>query len=191
MFYLRQATSAAVMLGPFTNASGVFVDSLGTALTNSVVILSKNGAAWVAKNNTTTGSQRTINALSTGYYSVMLDSTDTNAVGHLVVTTTSLAALPVWDQYTVLAPNVYDYTYVGSSQLYQMYRAGELAVDMSSITAAIAARSPINALRVLRNRITTSGGIFSAFLEDDVTAVFTSTLTTNASADPIVESNPS
>jgi hypothetical protein len=50
-------------------------------------------------------------------------------------------------------------------------------------------RSPLQALRALRNRITTSGGL-TVYRENDTTAAWTATLTTNASAAPIVESDP-
>mgnify|MGYP001583982489 CR=1 FL=1 len=65
-----------------------------------------------------------------------------------------------------------------------------LATDMSSISATVAARSPINAMRILRNRVTTSGFV-TVYAENDSTAVWTGTITTNASGDPIVEMDPS
>lgn len=67
--------------------------------------------------------------------------------------------------------------------------ANMLARDMSSIGATIAARSPVNALRIMRNRLTTSG-FLTVYAEDDATAVWTAALTLNASAQPIVESDP-
>jgi hypothetical protein len=176
------------MLGPFTDTSGVFVSSLGTTLTQSRIMLSKNGTPFAAKNETTTASQRA--DFVAGYYSAMLDNTDTGSLGRLMVATTSLAALPVWHEFTVLPSNEYDYVITGSSGLWEMKQANVFAVDMSSLTATVNARSPINAWRALRNRITTSGGIMSVFAENDSTAVWTATLTTNASADPIVESDP-
>jgi len=73
--------------------------------------------------------------------------------------------------------------------LYLMKFAAFQCVDMSSLSTA-AARSPINALRTLRNRITSSGSILTVYAENDSTAVFTATLTVNASATPVVEVDP-
>jgi hypothetical protein len=304
--FLRQSTSASVVLGPFTGSSGVGLT--GLTITQSEVMISKNGGAFAAKNETTAASHRTL-----GYYSVELDNTDTNAAGRLLAVSSAAAALPVWHSFAVLPTSVYDYMFstgiqkvdaaavggnvtaatnlaawqaqavqgavadpaptllafmtnlpnpnnnfyadrlvlftAGSAegQLLPVYSyiaaskqvvfdeslalapasgdtfmlladhqhpvtqpaqytvltsasfavsavnrlANLLAVDMSSISAPIAARSPINALRALRNRVTTSGTICTVFGEDDSTAVYTATLTTNASADPIVEINPS
>lgn len=67
--------------------------------------------------------------------------------------------------------------------------ANIFSVDIRSISVSINDRSPANALRALRNRITTSGGL-TVYAEDDTTAVWTGALTTNASAAPIVESDP-
>jgi len=191
MFFLRQATSTTVLLGPFTDTSGVFVNSLGTTLTNSTLMLFKNGAAAVARNVTNTASQRVLaSGASTGMYSVQFDNTDTGSLGRLVASTTSLNCLPVWHEYTVMPANEFDYMITGSSGVWDIQRAAMFGVAMSSVSV-IAARSPINALRTLRNRITTSGGIMTIYDENDSTAVWTATLTTNASADPIVESDPS
>lgn len=65
-----------------------------------------------------------------------------------------------------------------------------LATDLSSLSVAIANRSPASAFRALRNRVTTSGTIITVYGEDDVTAVWTGAITTNSSADPIVEVDP-
>ena len=51
------------------------------------------------------------------------------------------------------------------------------------------ARTALNALRLLRNRYTTTGGL-TVYKEDDSTTAWTSVLTSSASADPITESDP-
>lgn len=79
--------------------------------------------------------------------------------------------------------------YTMTDCFYLMKLASILGVDMSSL-GTVGARSPINAFRAIRNRITSSGQVMAVYAEDDTTAVWTATLTTNASADPIVESNP-
>jgi hypothetical protein len=76
-----------------------------------------------------------------------------------------------------------------TDSLYLWKLASFLSVDMSSMATA-AARSPINALRSLRNRVTSSGSILTIFDESDASAVWTATLTINASAVPVVEVDP-
>lgn len=64
-----------------------------------------------------------------------------------------------------------------------------LKIDMSTITGE-SARSPINALRTMRNRVTISGTTLTVYEEDDVTIAWTGTITTDASADPITAVDP-
>ena len=57
--------------------------------------------------------------------------------------------------------------------------------DMSTITGE-ASRSPLNALRILRNKIDTSGGQLDVYGEDDTTIKWTATYATDPAALPIV-----
>lgn len=61
--------------------------------------------------------------------------------------------------------------------------------DMSSVTGE-AARSPINALRYLRNKWSISGSTLTVTKEDDSTSAWTSSLTTNAAAEAVTASDP-
>jgi hypothetical protein len=61
--------------------------------------------------------------------------------------------------------------------------------DMSAVTGE-AARSPLNALRFLRNKWTIVGAALSVKKEDDAAEAWASTLTTDAAADPITSSDP-
>jgi hypothetical protein len=62
--------------------------------------------------------------------------------------------------------------------------------DWTAVTGE-AARSILNALRFLRNKWSISGGTLTVTKEDDTTSAWTAALTTNASADPVVSSDPS
>lgn len=223
MLYLRQATSQTVMLGPFTGSDGAALT--GLTITQSTLMLSKDGTAFVAKNETTNGSHRIL-----GYYSAMFNETDTGSLGRLLVVSSAAAALPVWHEYTVLPTSVYDFMIAGSIRqdvnlvtwrgtapnalasnrvdasvgamadavvTSAALAAGGIermanlnAVDISSISVAIAARSPANALRAMRNRVTSSGTVLTVYGENDSTAVWTATLTVNNSAGFIVEVEP-
>lgn len=60
--------------------------------------------------------------------------------------------------------------------------------DMSAVTVTNA-RSPINALRWLRNKWSNSGGTLTVYKEDDVTTAWTAT-TTTAASDPVDSVDP-
>jgi hypothetical protein len=64
-----------------------------------------------------------------------------------------------------------------------------LKIDMGTITGE-AARSPLNALRTLRNKQTIVGTALTVYEEDDTTIAYTATLTTDAAALPITASDP-
>lgn len=62
--------------------------------------------------------------------------------------------------------------------------------DMSAVSDTNA-RSPINALRLLRNQWSVLGTTMTVTKEDDTTTAWTSVVSTDAAADPVVGSNPS
>ncbi len=61
--------------------------------------------------------------------------------------------------------------------------------DMSAVSDTNS-RSPLNALRALRNKFTTATGTYTVFKEDDSTSAWTATLGTDAAALPIISSDP-
>lgn len=203
MLYLRQATSATIAIGPYVGSNGVALT--GLTLTQSTFMLSKNGAALVAKNESTSGSHQAM-----GLYSVMFNETDTGSLGRLVVISSAQAALPVLHEYTVLPTSVFDSLVLGSNLLQISARqlentvitsatfavsgverlANIFSVDIRSISVSINDRSPANALRALRNRVTSSGTVMTIYAENDSTAVWTGALTVNNSAGFIVEVDP-
>lgn len=61
--------------------------------------------------------------------------------------------------------------------------------DMSGVTGE-AARSPLNALRFLRNKWAVSGSTLTVFKEDDASTAWTGTVSTDAGADPVTGSDP-
>jgi len=59
-----------------------------------------------------------------------------------------------------------------------------------ALVADTNSRSPLNALRLLRNRWTSSGGTMTVYKEDDSTSGWTATLSVDATADPVTGSDP-
>lgn len=64
-----------------------------------------------------------------------------------------------------------------------------LTRDFSSVTGE-AARSMLNALRFLRNKWSIAGNTLTVTKEDDAAAAWTATVTGDATANPIVSSDP-
>lgn len=125
MSYLKQSTAATVLIGPFVDVSDGATPETGLAGTMTVK-LSKAGVALAARNSSTA-----ITHDADGYYRVPLDATDTNTVGNLRLTVTAAAThLPVFENYTVQAANVYD-SLVGGTDKLQVD-----AVEISSSTTA-------------------------------------------------------
>ncbi len=61
--------------------------------------------------------------------------------------------------------------------------------DMSLVSDTNA-RTPLNALRFLRNKYSVAGSTLTVTKEDDSTSAWTSTLTSDAAADPVTGSDP-
>lgn len=61
--------------------------------------------------------------------------------------------------------------------------------DMSAVFDTTL-RSPLNALRFIRNKWSISGNTLTVTKEDDTTTAWTATVTTSAGADPIVGNDP-
>lgn len=64
-----------------------------------------------------------------------------------------------------------------------------LKYDLSTLTGE-AARSPLNALRFLRNKWSIAAGTLTVTKEDDTTAAWTAAISTDAGAVPIIGSDP-
>lgn len=65
-----------------------------------------------------------------------------------------------------------------------------LTLDLATITGE-AARSVLNALRAIRNRVNVAAGVMTVYEEDDTTTAWTAAITTDASADPVTQVDPS
>lgn len=64
-----------------------------------------------------------------------------------------------------------------------------LVLDLSTVSGE-AARSVLNALRALRNRVAVAGGTMTVYEEDDATTAWTAAVTTDAAADPVTQVDP-
>jgi hypothetical protein len=135
MHFLKQSTAVTVKIGPFVDATDGATAETGLTISQADIRLTKNGGN-IAQSNDATGATHD----ELGYYDVPLDATDTNTLGRLRVLVSESGALPVWSDYMVMPPNVWDSLF-GADAL--QVHAVEIANDL--ITAAAIATNAIDA----------------------------------------------
>ena len=101
--WLRQSTAVEIKLGPFVDQTDGFTPETGLTILQADARLAKNGADWAQKAETTT-----LVAEENGWYRCLLDTTDTDTLGILIVAVNESGALPVWREFMVTAANIYD-----------------------------------------------------------------------------------
>ncbi len=129
---LKQSTIITIKLGPFLNkVDGVTEEVLLTP----PVEVSKNGAAFAARNSVTAVSHD-----AEGYYAVELNATDTGTLGRLRVKShDSTVHLPVWQEYMIMPANVWDSLFgadVLQVDLAQMGGVAQSATDLKDFADA-------------------------------------------------------
>jgi hypothetical protein len=122
---LKQSTAAEVACGPFVDsADGVTAETTLT-ISQADVRLKKVDGDWAQKNESTAAAHE-----ESGYYRVLLDTTDTNTLGRLRLAVSESGALPVWQDFMVVPANTFDSLVSGSDAL---------AVDATEISGDSAA----------------------------------------------------
>src|SRR5690242_3052466 len=108
--WLRQSTATTLLLGPFVDETDGKTAETALTLSQSDVLLWKEGGTTMAqKNESTTCTHRSI-----GYYTCPINTTDTNTLGVLSVAVHESGALPVRQDYLVVPANVYDSVALGT-----------------------------------------------------------------------------
>lgn len=120
-----------------------------------------------------------------GWYKLALTTSHTDTLGDLALHVTATGADPSDLVRHVVAALPGELT---SSERDSVADA-LLKRDWSSVTGE-AARSVLNALRLLRNKFSVSGSTLTVTKEDDTTSAWTAALTTDGSATPIVGVDP-
>lgn len=102
--YLKQSTaSQEVPLGYFVDSTDGNTEETGLTIANTDIKVWKTGATTLANKNSGGGTH-----ISNGVYYAVLDATDTNTLGSLVLFCHVSGALPIRVECVVLAANVYD-----------------------------------------------------------------------------------
>jgi len=109
---LKQSTAATVVIGPFVDDTDGVTTEEALTISQADIRLTKNGGTFAQTNNGSGASH-----MENGYYSVPLDTTDTDTLGRLRVSVNESGALPVWRDFQVVPANVHDSLVGGSDTL--------------------------------------------------------------------------
>jgi hypothetical protein len=117
--YLRQSTaSQEVLLGPFLDDDDGITQKTGLTIANTDIQLFKAGATAFANKNSGGGVE-----IANGFYYAVLDATDTNTAGLLVIKLQITDCLVVRHEFNVLRAEAYD----------ALYGSGNLPIDVQTI----------------------------------------------------------
>lgn len=137
MKILRQSTAVTLMMGPFLDPTdGVTpVNSI-----TSVPRLSKAGANFGARS-----SAGAVTNNENGYFTVPLDTTDTNTLGELrIAFTDATEHVPVWTDFTIVAAAAYDAQVAATGN---GIRADVQAMAANTVTASALATDAVTEIQ--------------------------------------------
>lgn len=174
---LKQSTAAVISFGPFVSPTdGVTLQTgLVSAIDNGStgIMLSKAGGAFAVRHASVTAS--TYDAY--GNYLVTLDTTDTNTLGRLRMQFAAAAScLPVWQDFEVVAANVYD-SLIGGGDVLDVSVTQWLG---TAVTAATAGVPDVNTKNINNTAAATpgaSGGILISGSNSGTTTLAALTVT--------------
>ena len=102
---LKQSTATTITLGPFTDSADI-ANETGLTIAQADIRLSKNGGSFAQTHNATGAT-----AMENGWYSIPLDTTDTNTLGILDVYVYKAGVTQAWKSFNVVTANVWDSKY--------------------------------------------------------------------------------
>jgi hypothetical protein len=113
MRYLKQSTATTLLLGPFLDATDGVTSETALTISQSDVLLWKEGGTTLAQKNESTSCTHRSN----GLYTCPVNTTDTATLGTLVVSVSESGAMPIRQDYTVVPANWYDSNVLGTDVL--------------------------------------------------------------------------
>jgi hypothetical protein len=155
MLWLKQSTAVTLTIGPFVSSSDGFTAQTGLALVQASIRLSKNGAAYAQKGDTTAPAHQ-----ENGNYSCVLNTTDTGTLGVLRLHVNFTGALPVWLDMMVVPANVWD----------SLFGASVLNVNVNTIAANAITASAIQADAITAAKIADGAIDANTFAASAITA---------------------
>jgi hypothetical protein len=122
--FLKQSTAYTFRFGPFLDDTDGKTAETGLTISQADIRLSKGGGNFAQKNESSSSSHDEI-----GFYIVVLDTTDTNTCGELLVACHESGALPVFKTFYVLEEAIYDAMFAASASAFD----ANARVDVASI----------------------------------------------------------
>lgn len=120
--WLKQSTAATIKAGPFVDDTDGKTAETGLSIAQADIRLSKNGGAFAQSNNSAGGTHD-----ENGYYGIPLDTTDTGTLGRLKLAILKTGALPVFQDFMVVASQVWD----------SLFGADRLQVDVQEAASSL------------------------------------------------------
>lgn len=122
--FLKQSTAYTFRFGPFLDDTDGKTAETGLTISQADIRLSKGGGNFAQKNESSSSSHDEL-----GFYIVVLDATDTNTCGELLVACHESGALPVFKTFYVLEEAIYDAMFGASANAFN----SDGRVDVASI----------------------------------------------------------
>jgi len=155
--FLKQSTAYTFRMGPFVDDTDGKTAETGLTIARADVRLSKNGDDFAQKTQADNSLHDEI-----GYYIVVLDTTDTNTVGELLVAVHESGALPVFKTFQVVETDIYAAIFADSATLAASV-ADILQDTATTIPATIATvDTEVGAIKTVTDAISTNGSGLSA-----------------------------
>lgn len=150
MRFLKQSTATEVKIGPFVDDGDGFTALTALTISQADVRLAKVDGDWAQKNESTAAAHE-----ENGWYRCLLDTTDTNTCGPLMLAVAESGALPVWHEFHVLEEAIYDALFAASANAFTGAAGSTTltALAANSITAAVIATGAIDADAIADNAI--------------------------------------
>jgi hypothetical protein len=132
--FLKQSTAATLLLGPFLDETDGKTAETALTLSQSDILLWKEGGTTLAQKNEATSCTHRSN----GLYTCPVDTTDTNTLGILSLSCHESGALPIRHDYIVVASNVHNSLITNTGYLNVNFETiGGSSAPVTSFAAAL------------------------------------------------------
>ena len=131
MQYLKQSTATTVVLGPFLDENDG--KTAETALTVASIDCDiYKGVTKTDLTLTASGGSNDCVHIANGYYSLELTATDVDTLGRFMITANISAALPVFEEFSILPANVYDSLFGSDRLQVDVREMGDSTLDFTT-----------------------------------------------------------
>jgi hypothetical protein len=165
-------------MGPFLDETDGKTAETGLTIEDSHVRVSKAGGNFIDKNESSNSSHD-----EAGFYIVVLDTTDTNAVGELLIAAHISGALPVFVTFQVVEEVIYTALFAASADLITKVDAIDTVVDSILVDTGTTLEGKIDAIDTVVDAILVDTGTtldgkldtIDNFLDTEVAAILADT----------------